>query len=234
MATSVLDVVTAARDLNPLFTIERVPDKLLLRTLTRLERQLIAKGADVNPDEFITDNQGSEQAVSTNVLHQSGYTIPAALKYTDFYLNYTGVKRAKITILPAHLKGDPFINPSAYIQGLTLYPADPAGENWADETSRAGWTDASSIEWHYIAVPSTYTAVAGTSGTNPVTIPDHGVPALVDALGGWMAMRLANQVGQLAVQLLMGNARESEAAWLAQVDQFMENAVRYVHTEGQY
>ena len=186
---------------------------------------------------FITDNHGAEQAVTTNLLHASGYTLPNALKFTDFYVNYAdaaGVTpRRRITIIPAHMKGDSFINPSAILEGGKLYPVDPEGRDWQDETDRAGWTDAASIEWHYIAVPSAYTAVAGTDVTNPVTISDHGVPALVDALGAWMAVRLVNVLAPVAVQTLTGLAGGSRAEWLALVDQFNESEARYVH-QGSY
>lgn len=228
MATTVKSVLDEARDYNALFSNEKVPTKIALRQMGRLERQLLAMGAEVNPTPLMTNNIGSEQSVGNNAAKLAGYALPAAVVYGDFYVNYTGdeATRRELFIVDASRRQDPITSPSAYIEGDTLYPVDPEGENWNDEDDRAGWTDADTIEWHYIAEPSIYSAVSGN-----ITAPDHAAGALAAMLAEWMSMRVVAELGNGA-RFISAAANDRVQAWLEQLRNYHEDEVRYVRWKG--
>ncbi|KPJ96689.1 MAG: hypothetical protein AMS18_00070 [Gemmatimonas sp. SG8_17] len=228
------DVIASARDSNPEFHERAIPDKVALRALHRLERNLVKAGMEANADIFMVNNIGSEISVGNNAAKKAGFSLPNALKYGDMYINYTGSDpvRRELTVLDDANRQFGFSHPAAVIEGKvitgtytpTLFPIDPQGDGWDDEDTRLFWDGASSIEVHYIADVTEYTALTDDIQSHPGIF-----DALVEAVTAWMGKRLLGKaIDPMTYSTLKQDAADARNAWVEEVTNTAEYGASYV------
>lgn len=176
MATTVQTLIDDAKAISyPYLREERISLGGLLRHLTMLDREIVGLYAVHAPQRISAAGTTIPVVAATN---QAGYTLTTAKSYQAFtYVNADGYEKP-IEIVPEGKR--PSVHPSAYVRGVTFYPADPFQLNW-DQVSVSSRTvyrgDGDKIKYRYIPEPPALATMAAT-----IASPYESAPYMVSAL----------------------------------------------------
>lgn len=178
-ALTVGDVLNFARDLHPAHDRSRTPDRVAIRLLSTIERDLAAEVAQVNPD-YLLSTATISSPISAG--ESSPQTIPAfhhvrggTVKFDDDELNNRGLElvtwERRYRVLP---------NYQAYLRGGSLYFTG------IDED----WDAVTSVDVYYTPIPPVLSETA-TALTASMTLTDQARGVCQWMLAQHMAVRAA-------------------------------------------
>ena len=178
MATLVVgDILNFARDLHPAHDRERTPDRVAIRLLSTIERDLAAEIAQVNPDYLLST---ATIAAPIAAGESSAQTIPAFHHIRGGTVTFAAdgpVNRGLELITWERRYRQPF-NFQAYLRGGSLYFV---GED-------ADWADVSSVDVYYTPIPPALPETA-TALTSSMTLTDQARGVCQWMLAQHMAVR---------------------------------------------
>lgn len=229
MGLTVTEVIEGARDVHPLFSEQTIPPRTAVRLLDRVHKRIWLKTAESNPDVLLSDNLSSKQAFDTSTA-AAGYALPSSVKYLYFYVHYDDGYIAPLNIVDPIRKGNIDRHPSAYIANGKLYPIDPYMKEWADVGgARDGWNGATSIEWHYIALPTTISAIKDGAGDDiNLETPDVSYDVLVSQLAHKFGIRLQDRIGKSVLTDLREDATDATQTYLMTIADQEGAEIEYV------
>jgi hypothetical protein len=206
-------LVDEARDYHPAFDRRQVPDRMVLRELSRHQRRLAAKVVLVSEDALavpVSFSKALVDAAALDGVSGAGLALPEYLLVLSAYTRYTaGGSDIPVELVTYANNQAQAIRdfPSAYLIRQTLYPVNRGRAGLAmkgDTTAPHGWEELDGMT--LLVVPNPPELITLES---EVTLPSVAHDALVVNLARWMGAR-----GSIRMDL--GNqAREAEDAAIA-------------------
>jgi len=172
VATTVAEIIDAARDRHPAFTERMIGDKAAMRFLSQYQRRLVNKILNWNADYIATKQNVSYLA--TYLWNSTGYTLPANVQVIGGTVNLTDVTddNDPLTIVKYSDRLNPMGRFPAYIKDGILYLCGYSQD----------WTTVESIDLEYVAIPDLFTAL-----DDEISLPDNASDLLVAKLVLFMA-----------------------------------------------
>lgn len=130
------DVIRAARDRHPAFTIRQTPDSLLYRFIEQLQQRLLAQIADLRRDAIV-----SLFPIELPIEDfEAGVELPDHILIHGGDVHYPGSRpRRDLVIVGFHTRNFYPVQPTAYISGTHLFLLGDPG----------AWNEISSIDLKY-------------------------------------------------------------------------------------
>lgn len=172
MATTVAEIIDAARDRHPGFSERVIGDKVAMRFLSQYQRRLVNKILRWNADYIATQQNVS---YSTDYLWTStGYSLPENVQVIGGTVNFTNTTddHGELSLVKHSDRLNPMGRYPAYIKNGSLFLCGYSQD----------WTDVASIDLEYVATPSLFT----TTSDN-IALPDNSSDLLVARLALFMA-----------------------------------------------
>ena len=189
MAIPARDIIDEARDYHASFDPETHQDKMLLRVLSRAERDVYQKALEL-ADELVTVPEVITLAQITAALaNDAGIAISTNILVSSGECHIVGtLKKMPLTTLAGVHRSDPPYpwRPTAWIEGEDLVLLDL--RRFGGDTT--GWENVEQITLQIVPAPTQITDVADN-----VTLPDIARSALVDSLVAFMAKRKSVDAG---------------------------------------
>lgn len=203
MAT-VREILDEARDYHPAFDVRRVPNKLLLRALARVEQRIAQKVALESPEALALEYTVAGLGLGEGLL--AGITPPSHTLVLGVWAKV--VKSGESVRVPVRLvswadrEGKGLADfPTATLAGGKLHLVNLT-DYGGDKT---GWEDVTQLHILYQPLPGVYADLDAT-----VVLPDICHPALVANLALW----LSNTTG-VKLDGIVPNAQEAEGLAVA-------------------
>lgn len=172
-------VITAARDAHPAFDPSRIPDRVAIRLLSTIERDLAAEIAQVNPDYLLST---ATIAGPITAGEDSPQTIPAfhhirggTVRFADSSLDNRGLE-----LVTWERRYRQPSNYAAYLRGGVLFFTGEDGD----------WEGVDSVDVYYTPIPPALPETA-TALTASMTLGDQARGVCQWMLAQHMAVRAA-------------------------------------------
>lgn len=185
------DIIDAARDFGSRADQKTtITDKMLLRQLSRIQRELYQKVA-AEDEIALAISEAISGATLTNALNGSAVSLAFApvmiVDATVRFTQYPDYPDEPVHLIPVRQKETLWhLRPSMYLVGQSLYLRRPPLES-GDEDE---WTDVSTLTVRYVPLPATLTALTGSGSA--ISLPDLAESTLVYRLAE--AMHLMSSV----------------------------------------
>lgn len=185
-------IIQAAKDAAYPYVPERATATgPLLRRINMLEDKVTDQYALAAPERI---SVVSNDVAIVTVLNQTGYALNPAKGYYNFVYFDKDNNAQKLTIYTTIIPERPE-HPSAFIQGITLWPLDPSDSRWIGSGNRFFWKgDGDYFNYQYIADPPTLTSLSVQ-----LVSPDETFEYFVADLA-LQIMLMAGNVSQMRIQ----------------------------------
>ncbi len=202
MTLVVSDIINSARDEHPSFDERRHPDRVLVRMLSRYQRELVAKALHRNAAVLLQRTSVTLPLANFD----AGITLPANkfVSGADAILATDTTVRTPIELLDWGRHSDPAPFPSGWIENGVLYLQGQARD----------WERYGSIVVFYIPEPAEL-----TSPNSTFVLPDSAAPALVANTAAFMVRRGHNDpaLPPVDAQFFYLRAAAIEESWLQEI-----------------
>ena len=172
------DILTASRDQSPTYDDRRHPDAVLLRALSRYQKELLGRIIRLDPSKAVEYfDQALPLTVFANGIAVPAYKYPLGAQVT--YSGGTEVRHLELVSWPDNLRH----HHACYLLNGILFLCGEAED----------WTEYSTLRWRYVAEPA---ALAMSRATVLTLMPDSAEGTLVAYLALKMAQRGGAEEGE--------------------------------------
>jgi hypothetical protein len=205
------NLIVAARDASPTYDDRRHPDAVLLRALSRYQKELLGRIIRLDPSKAVEYfDQALPLTVFANGIAVPAYKYPLGAQVT--YSGGTDVCHLTLVQWADNLRyshgGDESGARACYLLNGILFLCGEAED----------WTEFSSLRWRYVAEPA---ALAMSRATVLTLLPDSAEGTLVAYLALKMAQRGGAEEGEPKP-----DAASAAADWQVAEDRFFDEMGR--------
>jgi hypothetical protein len=198
VAFTAQEVINQARELHPRFTFDQHPNVVLLNFLSRYQRRVVLRIAEINPDVIL-----ATQSITIPLL-----TFPTQAINDFHYVNgfdavYSNGTVCRGFLVPWSLRSQNHAYPSASIVNGKIHLLGTAAE----------WAQYATIEVYYVPMAASITGLASN-----LLLPDTGLDVCVLATGDYMASRtIGDPNSDPERRALQAQFKEAEALFLSEI-----------------
>ena len=173
---TVQDVLEQAREQRAEWTPETHPNSLLIRYLSRYQRELLGRIMLRNPHAVTA----TEQIALPLADFDAGETLPdfqRVLGGTVYLSGNVTSPTYPLTLVPWSQRLEPALRPAAYLEGFTLHLCG----------READWAGYDRVDVSYVPLATQLTAMGDV-----LTVPDVAESAVVEAVAAFLAVRTSD------------------------------------------